>query len=243
MPSEATFRFYGNLNDFLLRSRRGVWIPYRFNDFPSVKDAIEAIGIPHVEVDVIRINQKPVSFSHQVFPDDRVEVYPLISGQHTVASLTPAVSHFRFVLDVHLGKLARELRLLGFDTFYENDLSDKTIVEISVKDERIILTRDIALLKHKVVQLGYWLRSQDPEVQLKEVFDRYNLYHQVKPFVRCLACNGMIFPAAKDAVSNLVPSGTLHYFKDFYQCNLCQKVYWKGSHYEKLERLVSRFTK
>lgn len=146
-----------------------------------------------------------------------------------------------FILDVHLGKLARRLRMLGFDSLYLNTYTDTQIVEIASNQTRIVLTRDVNLLKHKVLQTGqgYWLRSQNPDKQLIEVLNQFKLYSSTKPFFRCINCNGIIQRVVKETVLSHLEPDTILYFHEFYQCNTCGKVYWKGSHYEKIERFIA----
>lgn len=233
MPT-AQFTFHGNLRDFLLPGKKHSPISYSFNNTPAVKDAIEAIGIPHVEVNTIVINGHTVSFSHPLHAGAVVEVYPFLQ--------IPFASSC-FVLDVHLGKLATLLRLLGFDTLYQNNFTDKQIVSIAKEQERIVLTRDIGLLKHKSIQRGYWLRSQQPVAQVKETVHRFSLGNNVHPFRRCLSCNGLIQPVAKQDILDQLPPNTVLYFHEFYQCRNCKKVYWKGSHYERMLQLISDILK
>jgi uncharacterized protein with PIN domain len=120
------------------------------------------------------------------------------------------------VLDVHLGKLARALRMLGFDTHYENTLDDKTIAKVAVSESRVVLTRDVGLLKQKAIQRGYWLRSQQTPEQLREVMDYFNLHGAFRPFTRCIACNGSIVPVSKENILAELPPKTRLYFNDFF---------------------------
>ncbi len=223
MPT-AQFTFHGSLNDFLRPENKYCPIRYSFNNAPAVKDAIEALGIPHVEVNNIFVNGHAVLFSHPLHAGDVVEVHPFLQ-----ISFSPPC----FVLDVHLGKLARLLRLLGFDTLYQNNFTDKQIVRIAKEQERIVLTRDIGLLKHKSIQWGYWLRSQQPVAQAKEIVQRFSLENNIHPFSRCLSCNGLIQPVHKQDILDQLPPNTVIYFHEFYQCRDCKKLYWKGSHYER----------
>ncbi|SMO76415.1 Mut7-C ubiquitin/RNAse domain-containing protein [Solitalea koreensis] len=189
MPKSASFRFYGGLNDFLPIERRNSWFSYSFWGTPSIKNAIEAIGPPHPEVDLVLVNDVPVKFSYLLQKGDRIEVHPLLNGGF-FSKNDEQVSN-KFILDVHLGKLARSLRLLGFDTTYDNFYEDETIVKTAKAENRIVLTRDLLLLKNGDVARGYWIRSQHSEEQLKEVIRYFNL-SKFKPFKRCLECNGII---------------------------------------------------
>ena len=225
----AQFTFHGSLNDFLPQAKKNSGISYFFSNAPAIKDAIEAIGIPHPEIKEIFVNNRAVTFKYLLSAGDSVEVYPFIQ-------IHPSPQ--KFVLDVHLGKLARLLRLLGFDTLYQNDFSDKEIIAFAREQERIVLTRDVGLLKHKIIQCGYWLRSQLSPEQAKEVIRRFALAGSIRPFSRCLVCNGLLEPVAKERVLDQLPANTIMYFTDFYQCTNCKQVYWKGSHYEKMIQTV-----
>ena len=243
MIQTASFEFFKSLNDFLSPVNKNKLFRYNFYGTPAIKDAIEAIGIPHTEVDVIIVKGLPVDFFYKLHNDDMVEVYPVNANPmfSKSYSLTPDLNYpLAFVADVHLGKLAKALRILGFDTNYQNDYSDKSVVEIAEKSDRIVLTRDVGLLKHKLIKWGYWLRSQMVEKQLKEVVSRYNLLPEILPFKRCLSCNGMIKEVAKEAVLEKLPPKTNQYFNAFFQCASCKKVYWKGSHYENMLQVVRR---
>lgn len=243
MRQIAYFTFYGNLNDFLPKRNKGTRITYSFTSTPAVKDAIEAIGVPHVEVEWVLINGASVQFYTPLHPENCVDVFPLdlpppLPDPAPVRNRqdTPQA----FVLDMHLGALARLLRLLGLDTFYQSGITDQELAQRSHREHRIALTRDIPLLKQKIIEWGYWLRSQDPYEQLLEVVRRYNLSSSFRPFTRCLVCNAFIQPVEKRAVMHQLPPGTKEYFDEFYQCTGCEKVYWKGSHYGRMVELINR---
>src|SRR5215217_2077061 len=230
----AQFKFHSTLVDFIRPRNKQSAIQYSFTNRPSIKDAIEAIGIPHVEVKEIVVNGKTAGFNHRLNADDMVEVYPYTQ----IYLLSP-----KFILDVHLGKLARLLRLLGFDTLYQNDYTDKTIAALANGDDRIVLTRDIGLLKHKSIKSGYWLRSQQPIKQLDEVLYRFDLKNKIAPFKRCMVCNGMIEIVKKESVIDQLQTNTAAWFNEFYQCRSCKKIYWKGSHHERMIDLVENISK
>ena len=242
-PSEATFRFYAELNDFLSLERRKVEIPYRFHVAPSVKDAIEALGVPHVEVDLILVNGASVGFDHRLRDRDRVSVYPVFESLDISPVVRLREAPLRrpvFVVDVHLRRLARFLRLLGFDALHSNDFEDPELVEISAGEGRILLTRDRQLLKHGRVTHGYWVRSTDPIEQAREVVRRFDLTDGVRPFSRCPACNGLLEPVDKEAVADEIPPKTARWLDEYVRCDGCGKLYWRGTHFERLERLVDR---
>lgn len=237
----ASFRFYAELNDLLPGKAGPMDRVHAFHGSPSVKDAIEAQGIPHTEVDLILANGRPVDFAYRLRPGDRIAVYPVFESLD-IAGATPIESrplrHTSFVLDVHLGKLARTLRLLGFDCLYRNDLDDLEIIDISRSERRIILTRDRGLLKHAAVTHGCCLRAIHPWGQVREVLDRFHLWRQTRPFSRCPICNTAVEAVEKQAIAGRLPPRTREAFDEFYLCPGCDRIYWKGSHYEKLrERL------
>lgn len=243
MDRVAYFHFFGSLNDFLSPSQKEKTFPYVFSGAPAIKDAIEAIGVPHPEVDVILVNGFPVSFTNPLRLQDQVEVYPVQRDKEWPQGFSLSVARSspeRFVLDVHLGKLARALRMLGFDTCYQNSFSDREIAHIAETENRIVLTRDVGLLKQKVIRCGYWLRSQHLHEQLAEVVRYFDLVQKLKPFTRCLVCNGSIKEVPKESIIDRLPPKTRLYFNRFYQCSCCKKVYWKGSHYNRMLKFVQQ---
>jgi len=245
MSKSATFRFYEELNDFLPPERKKTPFTYSFEGRPSVKDAIEAIGVPHTEVDLILVNGEPVTFGRNLEDGDVVSVYPVFESLDisSVARLRgKPLREPRFILDVHLGKLAKYLRMLGFDTLYENDYDDPEIIERAKTDGRIILTRDLGILKNSAVTRGYWLRSKDSREQLKEVMARFNLRGAVSPFTRCMECNGTMEKVDKSSIEERLEPKTKRYFDEFFRCSSCGKIYWKGSHFERMKKLVKELT-
>lgn len=238
----ARFRFYAELNDFLPADKRQREFVYPFRGNPSVKDAVEAIGVPHPEVDLIIVDDASVGFDYRLQPGDVVAVYPVFESLDIspIVRLRPRpLRETRFVLDGHLGKLARYLRLLGFDCAYDRDAKDADIVRRQQTERRIILTRDRGLLKAKAVTHGYCVRSTRPEAQMAEVVERFDLSSQLNPFTRCLVCNGEVAEAGPDAAAE-APPRVRRRQTEFYRCADCGKVYWKGTHYDRLSDLVRR---
>ena len=239
----ASFRFYEELNDFLPMQKRKTTfaIPIKINQ--SVKDAIEALGVPHAEVDLILVNGNSVDFDYSLQHGDQVSVYPVFESLDIspLTKLRPEPLRVtKFVLDVHLGKLCKYLRMLGFDTYYRNDLDDQEIIRISLDENRNILTRDIGILRHGKVTHGYWLRSQDSKKQLTEVLRRFDLVKQIRPFYRCTLCNGLVGRVEKEEIDHLIKENTRNYFDDFFRCSTCRQVYWEGSHYERMKEFIDR---
>jgi uncharacterized protein len=248
--STAELRFHGSLNDFLPARRRDTPIPVTFTECPGIRDAIAALGVPHPEVDLILANDRPVGFGHRLGAGERIEVFGLdrrADGRPEDAGLAgrpglipTAPSPPRFVLDGHLGRLARYLRMLGFDTLYDNLAEDPALARISAEQERILLTRDRGLLKRSIVRLGYLVRDDDPRRQLAEIVGRYRLAGAAVPFSRCVRCNGVIEPVTKAEVRDRLAGEprTLAHFDSFGRCADCRAIYWPGSHYERMSLLA-----
>lgn len=241
MEHACTFRFYEELNDFLPPGRRKRSFRHDLKGWPSVKDAIESLGVPHTEVDLILVDGSSVGFSYRLSGGERVSVYPVFESLN-ITSLT----HLRprplrrpaFILDVHLGRLASYLRILGFDTLYRNDYADPEIVRRSLAEGRTILTRDRGILKTGAVTHGYWIRSQEPLEQLREVVERLDLRSCARPLTRCPVCNGRLHRVEKREVAALLPAKSRELYEEFSRCSDCGKVYWRGSHYAKILELV-----
>ena len=244
--SVAGFRFHAGLAELLVRRHRADDPIYRFRDNPGIKDAIEAMGIPHTEVDVILANGLSVNFSYPLQDNDKIDIYPVLSDVPVSRPLRlspcppdPA----SFVLDVHLGKLARRLRLLGFDTCYKNDLDDAEIMTVADRENRIILTRDSGILKHRKVKHGYLVRSDHLDYQLHETLKRYDLSGRIHLWSRCMLCNGLMGKVSKAEVEPFLETKTRLYYEDFQRCSSCGQVYWKGSHYHGINRWLDDFMK
>jgi uncharacterized protein with PIN domain len=237
----AEFRFYAELNDFLPRRHRFATVEYLFDGEVSVKDSIEAAGVPHTEVDLVIVNRESVDFTYRVRDGDRVAVYPVFEALDIgpIARVRPEpLREPRFFADAHLGRLARHLRLLGFDTAYERDCDDAHLAASAARESRIVLTHDGGLLKRNVVTHGMFVRAQRPRAQLLEVARRLQLLSRFKPFTRCLECNGALTTAPKPEVASLVPQRAWRSHEKFMRCTHCGRVYWAGTHHERLRRFV-----
>jgi hypothetical protein len=242
-PKQVRVRLYGALNDFLPPGRRGAEFPHTFAGTPSVKDLLESLGPPHPEVDVILVDGEAVDFSHRVEDGARVSAYPAFHSID-VTPVTrvglPLPSDPRFALDVGLGRLSGFLRMLGFDTLWRNDFADDELARLSGDEERVVLTRDIGLLKRAEVRHGYYPRNTDPAHQLVEVVRRYQLTVRMRPFTRCLACNAPLAVAGKDEVLDRIPEGVAATHSRFQQCHECKRVYWPGTHHQRMQALVDK---
>ena len=234
----AYFRFYEELNDFLPQQKRRRLFSYEFNGNPSVKDAIEAMGVPHVEIDLILVNSLSVDFSYKLNNGDTVSVYPVFES-FDITSVThlreKPLRVIKFVSDVHLGKLTKYLRLCGFDTYYHTDFNDQEIINLAVSDKRVILTRDIGLLKNRKVTHGFWIRSQYPFEQLQNVLLHFDLKSQITLFTRCIQCNGILLDVTKEEILDRLLPKTRQFYQKFKMCYSCNRIYWKGSHYHNMK--------
>ena len=239
---EAVFRFHGELNDFLPTNRRKYAFPHRFLLPASVKDMIEALGVPHTEVDIILVSDGPVDFGYLVQDGDSVSVYPASPSQYIPSAvlLRPQLQEFRFVLDTYLGRLAAYLRMLGFDVLYRTRCDDAELAHTSAAKDRILLTRDLGLLKRGEVIWGYYVRATEPRAQLLEVLRRFNLFHLAAPFQRCLRCNALLQPIAKESIRERLPRRTAQSYDNFRICPSCNRLYWAGSHQEHMQRFIER---
>lgn len=238
---EVSFRFYAQLNDFLASARRGRRFVHVLRHVTSVKDAIEALGVPHPEVGVILINGAAEDFAARLRDGDDVSVYPAFRSLDIgdVRRVDAAPLHpVRFAVDAHLGKLVSLLRLAGFDAVTVGE--DADLANTAAREQRVALTRDVALLKRSVVRHGYWVRHTDPERQLAEVLERFDLVGQMEPFARCLRCNTRLVAAEADAIANRLLPRTRAEFREFRRCPGCEQIYWHGSHYQELRRLLER---
>jgi uncharacterized protein len=239
----ATFRFYAELNDFLTPERRGREFPSPCARAATAKHMIEALGVPHTEVELVLVNGEPADFNHLLKDNDRVAVYPHFKTLD-VRPLSPvppsSEDHIRFVADAHLGGLAHLLRMAGFDTLYDNNFQDSQIEEIAWLEGRIVLTRDRELLKRRSVIQGCYVRETRPAHQLLEIFSRLSLARQVKPFTLCLECNAPLRSADKAEVLERLPPSVRERFDRFSTCDLCRGVFWEGSHWQRMQKLLDR---
>lgn len=234
---QATFQFYGSLNDFLPLKRRGVPFVYRFNGPQSIKHLIEAIRVPHTEIGKIVANQQVVNFDYLVKSGDKIDVYPVPEMQEL------ASQEMRFLLDNHLGKLAIYLRMLGFDVVYSNNIQDDELATQSIQQNRILLTRDRGLLMRKLIHRGYCIRSLEPQQQTVEVVRRFGLFDMIRPFQRCLRCNARLKKVDKETILERLKPLTRKYYDEFFLCPDCNRVYWHGSHVQRMQSFIDTLMK
>lgn len=239
----AFFRFYEELNDYLPENKRKVRFCHSFTGRASVKDLAESIGVPHNDIDLILVSGVSVNFSYIVNNGDDISVYPVFESFDIspLCRLRPApLRRPGFVLDVHLGKLAKYMRMLGLDTLYETNYSDDDLAIIAMEEKRAIITRDRGILKRNDVLHAYWIRSQVFTEQLVEVIARFDLKKEIRVFSRCLVCNSILGYADKNDYRDLIPERAFSLFEKFYVCHTCRKIYWEGSHYTNMLSFIDK---
>lgn len=207
----------------------------------SVKDVIESAGVPHPEVALLLVDGASVGFDHRITGGETIAAHPASRAiDIDVPSLVaPPAPEPRFVCDVHLGRLTRRLRLLGFDTWYRTDAADAELAAVTVEQSRILLTRDRGLLMRRVVLHGYCPRSDDADVQAAEVVRRFDLVDAISALTRCARCNGLVHPVDKREVVHRLPPRTRVEHDRFVRCGSCEQVYWPGSHTRSIDGFVS----
>lgn len=233
----ATFRFYEELNDFLAPGRRGLAFDCRCARAATTKHMIEALGVPHTEVELVLVNGVSAGFERLLQDGDRVAVYPKFESFDVSPLLRVRerpLRTLRFVADAHLGGLARLLRMAGFDTLYDNHFDDSEIVALAVRDGRIILTRDRELLKRREVNHGCYVRALKSTQQLREIVARLDLAGSMRPFTLCLHCNAPLRTIAKELVLQQLPPSVRLLQQRFSTCDLCHRVFWEGSHWQRM---------
>jgi hypothetical protein len=198
---------------------------------------VEALGVPHTEVELVLVNGEPAGLDDILEEGDRVTVYPRFTllPVADVARLDQRPpGRARFVADAHLGGLARLLRMAGFDTIYRNTLHDAEIEAIALDERRAVLTRDRELLKRRGIEYGCYVRALKAEMQLREVVERFGLAERVRPFTLCLSCNAPLRSVAKAEVRDRLPPRVAALHDEFSTCDCCHGVFWKGSHWQRM---------
>lgn len=239
----ATFRFYEELNDFLAPERRRHAFDCACARAATVKHMIEALGIPHTEVEMVLVNGESAGFERMLKEGDRVAVYPKFEAFDVSLLLRlreQPLRVVRFVADAHLGGLARLLRMAGFDTLYDNSFDDNEIEVIATQQGRVVLTRDRELLKRRSITHGCYVHALKPAQQLYEIFERLDLARSVRPFTLCLHCNAPLRAIDKALVLQRIPPRTGAIYQQFSTCDVCQRVFWKGSHWKSMRGLLDK---
>ncbi len=231
-PFTVCLKFHGDLS-FFLKSNNAI-VERQFREKTSIKDVIESCGVPHPEVDLILVDRQAVDFAYVVERDTEVGVYPINTRILLPENRLQTIHIKKFIADGHLGKLVRDLRLLGFDIVYDPAAEDRQLLSAMKSEERALLTRDRRLLMHAIVQHGYYLRSQNPLEQTIEVLRRFDLSSAFAPFTRCLHCNALLEQVEKSEVIEQLEPLTKIYYEQFRRCTGCGQIYWPGSHFDKL---------
>ena len=230
MISTAHFRFHGNLAAFLPYERRGEAFAYACARAATLKNAIEALGVPHTEAARVLVNGIPATLDRIVREGDVVEIHPW--------ERQPVPGPARFLADAHLGGLGRFLRMLGFDTIHENALPDPEIRRLAYEERRIVLTRDRELLKCRDIAIGCYVHERKPEAQLREVVARFDLASHAHPFTLCLRCNVALEAASEEQVRAYALPAVLEQYRVFYRCAGCGRIYWEGSHFARMKAVL-----
>jgi len=235
--SKVYFRFYEELNEHLPEEMRKVWFEYPLKDRMSVQEAITSLGVPPSEVDLILVNQLSKGFDYILQDEDRISVYPVfelfdISGISQLRE--KPLREIKFICDVHLGKLSRYLRMLGFDTLYSNQYTHEQIIRIAAEEKRIILSRNYRLIRDKRVTHSYWIRSSVPLEQIRDLVNKLDLSTSIVPLTRCMECNNVLIPIDKQQILPRLKPRTANHFNEFFHCSSCDRIYWKGSHFDNM---------
>lgn len=238
-----TLRFYEELNDFLSPEKRRIDFIMEFPSRRSVKDLVESLGVPHTEIDVILANGESVDFTYIVSDNDRISVYPVFESldvTHLSRLRDVPLRDTRFVLDVHLGKLAKYLRMMGFDCDYSIDRNDDELARICTDEKRILLTRDRNLLKRGNITRALCIHSTVSEQQAAEVIARLDLAGSIRAFSRCMNCNGPVIELDPADIPFDAPEGVKKWCNEYYRCGNCLRLYWKGSHADRMSERIER---
>jgi hypothetical protein len=232
-------RFHGDLTFFLKPKGSDGIVERQLMEKSSVKDVIESCGVPHPEVDLILVDGTPVDFAKTLENEADIDVYPIASEPTLFPEKRLQLRDIkRFIADGHLGKLVRDLRLLGFDALYDRDVQDRRLLDLATTEQRVLLTRDRRLLLHRIVEHACYLRSQRPLEQTLEVLSRFKLLPSIDPFTRCLRCNAPLEKVEKDVVIDKLEPLTKVYYEQFRRCTGCGQIYWAGSHFSKLQERI-----
>ena len=242
MP-KATFRFYEELNSFLPKHRRKTDFEVMFKGKRSIKDMIEALGVPHTEVDLILVNGNSVDFTYILQDKNRVSVYPVFESLN-IADVTHLrkipLRRNKFIADINLGDIVKYMRALGFDIYYDALFSSREIIDISKTENRIILTKSRKLLTFKEVSHGIFIRPGTTIEQIRRIIDYLDIKDDIKPFSRCLQCNTLLDVVPKDKILDRIPPMTKEFCDKYVQCRSCDKIYWEGTHFINMKKVIKQ---
>lgn len=246
MNNIAYLKFHDELVTMISKKWKNGEVLYQLTRQASIKDIIESLGPPHTEIYTILVNDKDVDFSYQVHDNTKIEIYPakypIDITQETVLRPVP-LHELRFLADVNVGKLAKLLRMLGFDTKYDHTMNDALLANEAEKDSRIVLSKDKNCLKRSKIIYGKWIREDDPKKQLKNIIESFNLLKYIKPFSRCIVCNSTLKTIEKEKIIAFLQPLTKKYYDKFSICPQCNHIYWAGTHYEKMQNYLQELIK
>ena len=244
IPSKVKFRFYAELNDFLRSDRQQMPIEYYYHGPVNVREAVENQGIPRSSVDLILVNGESVDFDYHLTDNDYLSVYPVFE----LVDISPIskirknpLRSVRFIVDAHLGKLAKNLRIMGFDALYRNTYQDNEIRLIARLQNRIILTKDKGLLMAKNIDRGYYVRSVKSKEQTSEVVRKFDLYNIIDPLSRCLICNRKLKEISPAEIPTNLANTLARGFEIYFKCRHCKRIFWKGSHYKSMAEAILHY--
>lgn len=230
----VTLRMAGDLTLFVPVKWRSGEIHLVYDGTSSLGHLVESAGVPLTEVGSLRIDGRRVEPSHRANHGDLVVVEPVARPQ-CLETWPP-----RFLLDVHLGKLARRLRVLGIDVEYRSTADDDDLLGWAAEENRVLLTKDRALLMRRTLPAGAYVRGSRTEAQLADVLDRFE--PPLEPYRRCPTCNGALVDVPKREVESLLEPGTRRSYDQYARCVGCGQVYWRGAHFQQLDAIVQRAT-
>ncbi len=239
--SEVIFRFYEELNDFLSPRRRKRDFQVGFKGRESVKDMIEALGAPHTEVDLILVNGKSVDFGYIIQNGDRISVYPTFESldiKDVTRLREVPLRQTRFIADINIRDIVKYMRALGLDVYYDASLLPREIIRISKRENRTILTKSRKLLKFRDVTHGIFIRAGTTVEQIRGIIDYLSLREFIEPFSRCLQCNKPLVRVSKERILERIPPKTREFYDEYSYCKTCDRIYWKGTHYMKIKKVV-----
>ncbi len=216
-------------------------IEYRLERRASIKDIVESLGIPHTEIGTIQVGNRTTDFAFLPGPGQRIRVSEITPPFDVTrpSLLRPApLETIRFVVDVNVGRLAALLRLTGFDVAYGNSLDDSHIAKLAHCENRVVLTKNRALLKRSKIVFGRLVRAMQPENQLIETLQFFGLTGPHNLFSRCLLCNRELKPVAKADILHRLEPKTKKYFNTFKTCPDCNRIYWRGSHCDTMAAML-----
>lgn len=237
--------FHGDTVDLLRRTPDDAQtIIYPLSRRASIKDILESLGVPHTEVGMIVLACQEQTFEKIAEIGDHFHIHPLSPAMSPTAATTLRPETLRdclFLVDINVARLAGLLRMVGFDAeAVGREMTSSATLDRAIAEERILLTRNRDLLKQRRLVFGHLVRSQNPEEQLKEIINLYNLQDRIRPFSRCIACNGLLAEVDKKTIFDRLLPLTKKYYNNFHQCTGCGKIYWQGSHHHKMTAQLER---